>query len=116
MGHLVALSLVNFALTLIITKSKIMAGKREFVEKRYESSKVGNMKPSFIHRWWHAIWTCPMCSGFWFAIPICLVSDTTCNLFFDVLIIFGLNWLWHCLENVLFHIGDELEIKKPQKP
>ena len=33
---------VVFALTLLITKSKIFAGKREFVERRYEASKVGN--------------------------------------------------------------------------
>lgn len=100
MGTLIAASFVVFALTLTVTKSKIMAGKREFVTKRYESAKVGNMKPSFAHRVWHAIWTCPMCSGFWFSIPVCWFFPVY-GLAFDVLIVYGINWLIHCIENYL---------------
>lgn len=103
-------SLVVFSLTLIITKSKIMSGKRQFVQKRYELSKVGNMKPSFIHYVWHAIWTCSMCSGFWMSSIICLFFETY-GYVFDVLIVFGLNWLIHCTENFLYHIGNFFEKK-----
>jgi len=92
---------VVFALTLILTKSKVLAGKREFVEQRYESSKVGDQQPGWIHRWFHAIWTCPMCSGFWIAIPICFFYPAF-GLFVDVLVVFGANWIVHCLENLLF--------------
>jgi hypothetical protein len=99
-------SLVVFALTLIVTKSKVLAGKREFVEQRYESSKVGNQQPGWIHRWWYSIWTCPMCSGFWFAILVAILFPTH-NVFVDVLVLFSLNWLIHCLENILF-FGSEL--------
>lgn len=50
-----ALTLIVFAITLIATKSKVVGGKREFVEKRYEASKVGREKPGWVHTWWHAI-------------------------------------------------------------
>lgn len=96
--------LTVFALTLILTKSKVLAGKREFVELRYEASKVGDQRPGWVHKWWHAIMTCPMCSGFWIAIPVCLIYPAY-GLFIDVLVVFGVNWLIHCLENFLFFSG-----------
>jgi len=95
---------IVFALTLILTKSKVLAGKREFVEQRYEAAKVGDQQPGWFHRWWHALMTCPMCSGFWIAIPICLFYPYGC-LFSDVMVVFGANWLVHCLENLLFFSG-----------
>lgn len=98
-------SLVVFALTLIVVKSKVLAGKREFVKESYEATKVINQDPGWVHRWWHALWTCAMCSGFWFAIPIAFFWPAY-SLFQDVLIIFGINWLLHCLENVLFFVGE----------
>lgn len=108
MGTLIAASFVVFALTLTMTKSKIMASKREFVIKRYESAKVGNMKPNFVHIWWHAMFTCPMCSGFWFAIPVCYFLSVY-GLLFDVLIVYGVNWLLHCIENIIFYGGEFLK-------
>ena len=95
---------VVFALTLILTKSKILAGKREFVEQRYDAAKVGNQRPGWVHKIWHAIMTCPMCSGFWVAIPICFFYPAY-GLFVDVLVVFGANWLVHCFENLLFFSG-----------
>ncbi len=95
---------VVFSLTLIITKSKILAGKREFVELRYDAAKIGNQSPGWIHKIWHALWTCPMCSGFWIAIPICFFYPAY-GIFVDVLVVFGANWLIHCLENLLFFSG-----------
>ena len=95
---------VVFALTLILTKSKVLAGKREFVEQRYDAAKVENQQPGWIHKVWHAIWTCSMCSGFWVAIPICFFYPAY-GLFVDVLVVFGVNWLVHCLENLLFFSG-----------
>ena len=95
---------VVFAITLIITKSKIMAGKREFVEQRYDAAKVGNQRPGWVHKLWHAIITCPMCSGFWIAIPVCFFCPAY-GLFIDVLVVLGVNWLVHCLENLLFFSG-----------
>lgn len=105
---LITNAFVVFALTLIITKSKIMAGKREFVEQRYEAAKVGNQRPSCVHGIWHAIITCPMCSGFWFSIPIALLFPVY-NIFLDVLVLFALNWIIHCIENFLFFGGETLE-------
>lgn len=95
---------VVFALTLILTKSKVLAGKREFVEERYAAAKVGDQQPGWFHRWWHALWYCPMCSGFWIAIPVCFFYPAY-GLFIDVLVVFGVNWLVHCLENLLFFSG-----------
>lgn len=100
------LSFIVFSITLLITKSKILAAKREFVQKRYESSKI-NGSPSFIHRIWHAIWHCPMCSGFWVALIVYIFCHQF--VFFDVIIAFGLNWILHCVENVLFQFGKILE-------
>lgn len=95
---------VVFALTLILTKSKVLAGKRDFVELRYDAAKVGGQQPGWLHRWWHANWTCPMCSGFWVAIPICFFYPAF-GLFIDVMVVFGGNWLIHCVENLLFFSG-----------
>lgn len=107
LSSIIITSLVVFALTLLLAKSKIFACKREFVKKRYAASKVAD-KPNFIHIWFHAMWTCPMCSGFWLALPICLFFCEA-NWIVSVLAVFGLNWLWHCLENVLFNLGEILE-------
>ena len=98
------LALIVFAITLIITKSRVLACKRKFVEEWYEAAKI-NGDPGWIHRIWHAIWTCPMCSGFWIAIPVCFLwgaSGFVANIF----ICFGLNWLLHCLESVLFELSE----------
>lgn len=99
-------SFVVFSITLLITKSKILAGKREFVEKRYQASKVNGQKPHFVHMLWHALWTCSMCSGFWAALCITPFFTTPEVSFFTIVIIsFGINWLIHCLEDLLFHAG-----------
>ncbi len=95
---------VVFALTLVMTKSRILAEKREFVESRYELAKLGVNSPDLIHRFWHALWTCPMCAGFWVAIIICWIYPAV-GIFVDVLVVFGANWLLHCFENLLFFIG-----------
>ena len=82
-----------------------MAWKREFVEKRYEAAKVNGQTPHFVHAWWKALWTCPMCSGFWFAIPVCYLYPYS-SLLSDVFIVFGINWIVHCMENLIFHAGE----------
>jgi hypothetical protein len=98
-------SLIVFALTLLITKSKILACKREYVEERYqEAKKLGGGQTGWVHSIWRATWTCPMCSGFWFA----LILSPRCGLYM-VLPLFGTNWLLHCLENALFQIGQYFE-------
>lgn len=103
MINLVAASLVVFAITLTVNKSKLFAGKREFVTKRFKSSFVDNMRPTFIHKIWNAWWSCPMCLGFW--VSLIIAPSFTCfGYVFDVLIIYGLNWLIHCLENYLVQI------------
>lgn len=98
-------AIMVFSITLIITKSKIMASKREFVELRYESAKVGGQKPNLIHSWWHAFMTCPMCSGFWISIIIHFCFPIY-GIVIDVLTCFAINWLIHCLENILFYSGE----------
>ena len=101
-------ALAVFGITLIVTKSKILACKREFVQKRYASAWVGNQRPSFLHTLWHAWWTCPMCLGFWVALVIAPWSPI---IFYplDVLALFSANWLLHCVETFLFEIGNFLE-------
>jgi len=111
---LIVLSLVVFSITLIVTKSKILGCKREFVEKRYESAKVGHQKPSKLHIFWHAMWTCPMCLGFWVSAIVSFVFPL-CNWFVQCLVLFGLNWLWHCLENMLFSVGEFLESQEGEE-
>ena len=105
---LISISFIVFSITLIITKSKILGGKREFVETRYESAQVNNQKPGLIHTFWHSMWTCSMCCGFWVALIICYIFPVY-NLFADTLIVFGANWLLHCLESTLFFSGEVLE-------
>lgn len=107
MGFFVC-ALAVFGFTLTVTKSKIFACKREFVEKRYEAAFVGNQKPGWLHTWWHAMWTCPMCLGFWVALgvaPFCPVVFYP----IDVLALFGMNWLLHCAEAVMFWLGKFFE-------
>ena len=101
---------IVFSITLILTKSKILAGKREFVEQRFQASKVANQKPGFVHSVWHAIFTCPMCSGFWIALILCWIYPKY-GLFRDVMIIFGLNWIFHCVESFLFFNSENAENK-----
>lgn len=101
---LIVNTFIVFALTLILTKSKVLAGKREFVEQRYDAAKVGDQQPGWVHKIWHAWWTCPMCSGFWVAIPVCFLYPAY-GLFADIMVVFGANWLVHCLENLLFFSG-----------
>jgi hypothetical protein len=49
-----------------------------------------------------------MCCGFWVAIPVCYFYPQN-NVFIDVMVVFGLNWLLHCLENAIFQMGKVLE-------
>jgi len=115
----IAASWVVFAITLTVNKSTLFAKKREFVRKRYESSFVGEMRPGAIHRFWYAWWTCPMCFGFW--VSLFIVPFATSNLFshfgyfFDVLMVYGLNWFWHCLENYLFTFSGSNHLNSRQE-
>jgi len=106
-------SLVVFSITLTVTKSKILGCKREFVKERYEAS-ARNGKPCFFHEWWNAMWQCSMCCGFWVAL---FTSFLFFSSFFEILIgtlcAYGLNWIFHCLEDYLYWNGklNELESK-----
>lgn len=100
--NIIILSLITFSLTILITKSKILAGKREFVEKRYQAAKVDGQKPSMVHSVWRAIWNCPMCCGWWIA----LISSIFLGFdFLAVICAFGINWLLQCLEDFLFQLS-----------
>lgn len=101
-------TLAVFAITLIVTKSKIMACKREFVEKRYEAAFVGDQRPGWLHIWWHAMWTCPMCLGFWIALVIAPWGHVAWYPI-DALALFGGNWLLHCAEAIMFEAGKFFE-------
>lgn len=99
-----------FAVTLVITKSKIMSCKRQYVQERYKASWAGEQRPRVIHTIWHAFWTCSMCCGFYVSLalaPWFYVSGYV----FDVLALFGANWLLHCVESSLFEIGKYFEKK-----
>jgi hypothetical protein len=109
LAHFICMGLIVFAITLTVTKSEIMGNKREFVKKRYEASHVDGQQPGFIHRWWHAMWTCPMCLGFWAACAVVPFWSTSYGYVGDVLITYGLNWLFHCVENFLFQTGKIVE-------
>jgi len=100
MINILAGSLVVFAITLTVNKSNLLAGKRDFVQKRYEISKLDGQKPSLIHSVWHAWWTCPMCFGFWMSLIIACYFSAY-GYIWDVLLIYGMNWLIHCAENYL---------------
>lgn len=114
---LLFLGFLAYALSLIWTKSKILGGKREFVEKEYQVAKQNAKREkrgvSFIHRWWRALWTCAMCCGFWMAmvtwvLPVpCPWPSVPWWLWTPacVLVVFGLNWLIHCVEDFLFSIA-----------
>lgn len=102
------LSLVVFAITLTVTKSKILGSKREFVQQRYESAQLGG-QPSYVHWWWHAMWHCPMCVGFWTSVIVCAFYDCPFGYIGTVLVVYGLNWLWHCVEDALFQLGQILK-------
>ncbi len=105
---IIVLTLVTFAITLVVTKSKILGSKREFVQKRYDASKIGRRSGYIvrcIHSWFHAMWTCPMCLGAWVAALLCYLEPTGFAWWKATSMIFGLNWLLHCLENVMFQIG-----------
>jgi len=108
-SELVILSLVVFAITLTITKSRIFASSREFIKERYEASFVNGQQPSWFHRWWNATWRCSMCLGFWVSVVLCWFYPTEVNYVIAVLAVYGLNWLWHCLENLLFFGGEYFE-------
>ena len=103
---LIYVSLIVFAITLTITKADILRSKREFVTKRYEASKL-NGRPSFIHTWFYKMFVCPMCVGFPTSLiaSICFLTQFQYKYIGEVLIVYGLNWLWHCLEDALFYIG-----------
>lgn len=107
---IITVTLIVFSIVLTITKAKILGWKREFVEQRYIASKIEGQDPGWIHRWWHSIFHCPMCCGFWVAAVICLVWPVY-GWVADVLIVYGLNWLLHCIENVIFLFGKNLEKK-----
>lgn len=97
--NIFTMSLIVFAFTLLVTKSTIFACKRKYVKDRYQySANVGNV--CFIHKAWHAIWSCAMCSGMWFSIGVCLLMSD--RFFVDVLCCFSLNWLIHLLEDYLY--------------
>ncbi len=105
MIDLVVASFVVFAITLIITKASIFETKREFVKNRYEASFVGGEKPNWIHIWFYKMWHCPMCLGFWVSLIVSCFWTTGYNYITTVLVLFGLNWLWHCFEDFGFQIG-----------
>lgn len=101
--------LVVFAITLLVTKSKIFACKREFVQNRYEAAKAGGQKPGYVHTWWAAMFACPMCLGFWVAIPVSFFTWSGFAIIPGIFVLFSGNWLLHCLESFLFGIGNFFE-------
>lgn len=105
LSSLIISSLLVFSIVLLITKSKVMACKRDFVEKRYKAAFVNDQKPHFVHRCFHAFMTCPMCSGMYVSAITVLFMPITCNYLVDIMLCFGTNWLLHCLENFLFNFG-----------
>ena len=111
--NILILTIITASIVLIVTKSKIFGAKREFVHQRYleakESAKINGAKVGWVHRIWHAWWTCAMCFGYWVAAAICLIWDTEYGWFASTLVVGFLNWLIHCLENLLFQIGYFLE-------
>ena len=97
-------SLIVFAITLLITKSKIFGCKRQYVDKRYKASQINqddnNRFMSMIHSIWHAWWTCPMCCGMWTSAAVCVLSPVY-YVPTDILVIFSFNWGLHCAEDFL---------------
>lgn len=113
MNAVVVETLITFSIVLILTKAKVLGWKREFVKVRYESAKIGGNDPGWIHRWWYSIWHCEMCCGFWVAAVVCFQLNL--NWLSETLVVFGLNWLLHSVENLLFYAGKNLEEKFSQK-
>lgn len=105
--------MIVFSITLVITKSRLLACKREYVEKRYQASKLNDPHwiVKFTHKVWHACWTCPMCSGAWVSFVVCLIWGNH-GYVADVAISFGLNWLLHLVENFLFVLGEHFDPAK----
>lgn len=101
-----------FGFTLLITKSKIFACKRKFVEDQYQASLVANIYPwyvKFVHEWWHAMWTCPMCLGVWVSAISVIFYPVSGYWILDLLSVSGGNWLLHCLEEFLYKIAQYFE-------
>ena len=106
-------SLVVFAITLTVTKSKIMGCKRQFVQDRYDAVLDNEETPCFLHEWFHAIWTCPMCSGFWVSLATSFgLYDSWQEIAIGTLCAYGLNWLLHCVEDFLYISSEEETIGK----
>jgi len=92
------ISWIVFGITLTVNKSKLFGAKKEFVKQRYKSSFVDGRTPGYIHWFWHAMWTCAMCLGFW----VSLVHGLHYRVpFGSILMAYGLNWLYHCVESFL---------------
>jgi len=102
-------TLVVFAITLTMTKSKIMACKRQFVEDRYNHVLKFGEQPCFLHEWWRALWTCSMCCGFWVAL-ITAHWLSPCGIIAGTLAAYGLNWIMHCIENWLYWHAKAYEV------
>lgn len=100
---LLVIALAVFGVTLTVTKSKILACKRDFVQKQYKRAKMFDRDPGFVHSWWNAMWTCPMCLGFYVAAIFCAIWGN--NFVLDTLAVYGLNWLLHCFEDVMFQMA-----------
>lgn len=94
-------SLVVAAIVLVLTKSRIWACKRQFVDHRYQNAKQVYGRVSFIHAWWHALNTCAMCSGFWISAIVAWYWPCEWGWTRETLAYFFLNWMMHCLESVL---------------
>lgn len=111
--NILILTLITASFVLIVTKSKILGAKREFVHERYlaakESSKIDGGKVGLIHIWWHSMWHCSMCLGYWVAAIVCLIWDTEYGWIASTLVVGFLNWVVHCFENLLFQIGYFME-------
>lgn len=95
-------------IVLLITKSRLFACKRQFVTYRYKAAFVNGKKPSFVHRIFHAIMTCPMCSGAWLGMLVCYYLPIY-NYFVDLVLVFFINWVFHEVEDVLFNLSEKLK-------
>jgi hypothetical protein len=104
------LILITFAITLIVNKSQVMASKREFVKQFYEASLL-NGPPPFLHTFWYKMWTCAMCFGFWVSLILSyMYREGWEGVISTTLIVFGMNWLLHCIENYFFQHGYHTEM------
>lgn len=107
-------ALVVFAITLTVNKSKLFHHKREFVKQRYKAAKTNGQNPGFIHGIWHAWWTCEMCFGFWVSLLVGMWFSTSYGYIWTVLMLYGLNWLLHCLEEYLVNQSKQDNIRLPR--